>query len=683
MVEMTARGILPLPACTSVLHTKAPYVGLYLLAATVVAATLSFLPSSVTVSNAKLRASFRHRQSTPRRLETGSVVRVACVGASITEGIRGRTTSRGPYPDQLADLLGSGYKVKNFGKGDRSVLKPFHMTASHNTSSYWSDAIFQEAKDYNPDIVVLQFGADDTKFPEPFNAHYETDYGSLAQAFMNLPSKPRVLVLTPPPVYKGWGIADKWLMRQEFASGLASHLGAVTERNRMEPPVGVFSAFQKRCPQLNGSCPWLMHEDGLHPNYEGYKFIARLVYIRIRSTGSGCPAFHESSLRCNEILPQDRQAVAAAHCKSLGCCQHDGSEMKWCDWATSNTNTSTSTSTNTHTNTNTNTAATITETATNTTTQTLDISTTNTTAQVSTTTSTDTSTLTTTTTIRQIVLSLSGTTAVVPALSSSLATNSVASTTTTTTVTTASAHLVISGGQGFALTTTGPEMLARNISPDSITFFGPCSALFASVALISVWCYRSTATSTSANKYVGVPLGSGNICKRPGCERLTWNGRPGEFCSHRCRKAAASNSNKREGGGDLPSPWAPLLSEASAGDGRGSPSMHANDRNFCLMPGCGKPTWNGQPGFCSAECYDEMEREQQVAHASAPPPDCLRPGCGKPTWNGEPDQFCSKPCREAPTEDAACLRPGCGRPTWNGRPNAFCSRGCRDDDQPS
>lgn len=356
--------------------------------------------------------------------------------------------------------------------------------------------------------------------------------------------------------------------------------------------------------------------------------IAMLLYIRIRSTGPGCPTYNESHLRCDEVLPQDRQAITAAHCKSLGCCKHDGSEMQWCNWATSTHTTTTDTNTTTQTTlvtTITNTTTQPLETVTNTTTQTLAVSTiTNMSsydeANVVKSTTAESSRLTSSEhSGRRIVPTLMGTTA--------------ASTTTTTTSNATSAQMVISGKQGISLTastlgsgnstTSGPEMLARSISPDSITFFGPCSVIFASVALISVWCYRSKVKSTSVNKYMGVPHGSGAVCIRPGCEKLTWNGQPGQYCSHRCRKAATGKRTKRGEGGSLPSPphstltgsFAPLLSEATGGDS----NAPADSGNRCLTTGCGKPTWNGQPGFCSAECYDEMEREQHGAKASAPP----------------------------------------------------------------
>mmetsp|Transcript_51668 Transcript_51668/g.102725 ORF Transcript_51668/g.102725 Transcript_51668/m.102725 type:complete len:439 (+) Transcript_51668:114-1430(+) len=135
-----------------------------------------------------------------------------------------------------------------------------------------------------------------------------------------------------------------------------------------------------------------------------------------------------------------------------------------------------------------------------------------------------------------------------------------------------------------------------------------------------------------------VDSGLTNICAHPGCNRTSWNGQAGEFCSKRCRNA---------GPGAL----------------------------LCLQPGCGKPTWNGAPNeYCSKRC-----RDQQASLGVAGVPLCLKPGCGKPTWNGQPNEFCSKQCRSAspPVTSLLCLAPGCGKPTWNGKPNEFCSKQCK------
>ena len=52
------------------------------------------------------------------------IIRVSCVGASITEGY-GTTKpwSENSYPAQMGKLLGSGFHVENYGRGGCTMLR--------------------------------------------------------------------------------------------------------------------------------------------------------------------------------------------------------------------------------------------------------------------------------------------------------------------------------------------------------------------------------------------------------------------------------------------------------------------------------------------------------------------------------------------------------------------------------
>ena len=50
------------------------------------------------------------------------VIRVACIGNSITYGSRLKNRERDAYPAVLGRMLGDGYWVKNFGIGSRTML---------------------------------------------------------------------------------------------------------------------------------------------------------------------------------------------------------------------------------------------------------------------------------------------------------------------------------------------------------------------------------------------------------------------------------------------------------------------------------------------------------------------------------------------------------------------------------
>lgn len=50
------------------------------------------------------------------------VVRISCVGASITEGYGTKDWKTDSYPGAMGRLLGSGYTVENYGRGGCTML---------------------------------------------------------------------------------------------------------------------------------------------------------------------------------------------------------------------------------------------------------------------------------------------------------------------------------------------------------------------------------------------------------------------------------------------------------------------------------------------------------------------------------------------------------------------------------
>jgi acyl-CoA thioesterase I len=119
-------------------------------------------------------------------------VRVACVGDSITQG-SGAEPGKS-YPSQLQAILGGKWQVKNFGVGGRTLLKKGDFP-------YWKEHAFKDAHDFQPDVVIIMLGTNDTK-PQNWVHHDEfyADYKDLVESFKSLPSNPRVFICRPVPV---------------------------------------------------------------------------------------------------------------------------------------------------------------------------------------------------------------------------------------------------------------------------------------------------------------------------------------------------------------------------------------------------------------------------------------------------------------------------------------------------
>lgn len=193
--------------------------------------------------------------------DKGKKIKVACVGDSITfgEGIENRTQNA--YPRVLAEFLGSEYMVKNFGVPGTTMLKK-------GDSPYWTQFICKRAFKFNPDIVVIKLGTNDSRAENwRLKEEFAIDYKDMIDKFKTLESNPKVFVCLPSPAYGSTFDIDKEIISSEI-------LPLVTE-----------IAEQNNCQLIDLHTPLVDKEhlfpDKLHPNSEGAKILAENVYKSI------------------------------------------------------------------------------------------------------------------------------------------------------------------------------------------------------------------------------------------------------------------------------------------------------------------------------------------------------------------------------------------------------------------
>ena len=183
-------------------------------------------------------------------------VKVACVGDSITQG-----SGAGPgksYPAQLQALLGDKWQVGNFGVSGRTLLKKGDFP-------YWKEKKYQEALKFEPDVVIIMLGTNDTK-PQNFEheKEFSDDYAELVNSFQGLASEPRVYVCRPCPVPDpgNFKINDKNLrvyMKKIDALAKELDLGVIDMHKALEDK------------------PKLL-PDRVHPNAEGAGEMAKAAF---------------------------------------------------------------------------------------------------------------------------------------------------------------------------------------------------------------------------------------------------------------------------------------------------------------------------------------------------------------------------------------------------------------------
>jgi len=209
-------------------------------------------------------------------------IRIACVGNSITFGATIENREVNCYPAQLASMLGYGYNVKNFGVNGTTLLRKGDFP-------YWKTEQYKQALEFNPDIVFIKLGTNDTK-PQNriyLDSDYLNDYSDLIDTLRKLSSNPRVVLVVPIPVFS----EDQW--------GISS-----TVLNEKIIPKVRQLAYETGCDVINLYNMFLdkaeLVPDKVHPNKEGATIIAKRLfeYVKMKTD----PAFDIS-----KVLPGDNK----------------------------------------------------------------------------------------------------------------------------------------------------------------------------------------------------------------------------------------------------------------------------------------------------------------------------------------------------------------------------------------
>ena len=190
--------------------------------------------------------------------------RVACVGNSITYGYGIDMADVNGYPAQLQKILGKDYCVRNFGVSSRTLL-------NGGDRPYMKERAWADAKAFQPDVVIVKLGTNDSK-PKNWDNHskeFRADLQSLVDQLKALPSHPRIILCDPvkstAQVRPG---NDNQIRDSIILNGITPVINKVAKKNKLEVldlrPVVDCSGDE-------------MQRDGIHPTAKGAQKIAKAV----------------------------------------------------------------------------------------------------------------------------------------------------------------------------------------------------------------------------------------------------------------------------------------------------------------------------------------------------------------------------------------------------------------------
>lgn len=181
-------------------------------------------------------------------------IKVACIGNSIT-----RNSS---YVPRLQELLGSNFTVENDGYPGITMLK-------NGDYSYWTLGSLSQVFAFQPDIVTIKLGTNDTKIQNwaQYGSEFRQDYEAMIDTLNTLSTKPKIFPVLPVPSFaNGSGIRDSVLVNYIIpiisAIGLSRGLVVIDAYTPLLP----FSSY---------------FPDGVHPDTAGADTIAHVIYRSI------------------------------------------------------------------------------------------------------------------------------------------------------------------------------------------------------------------------------------------------------------------------------------------------------------------------------------------------------------------------------------------------------------------
>lgn len=196
--------------------------------------------------------------------------KVACIGDSVTYGMKLEDREHESYPAQLGMMLGSEYDVRNFGHNGATLLQRGHRP-------YTTLEEYTEALGFSPDIAIIHLGLNDTDprdWPD-YSDDFITDYRQLIGSLREVNPKMRIWVCILSPIMP---------FHPRFLSGTRdwhSQIRSLIARIAETDDVGLIDLYGALIDRPD------LFPDNIHPTAEGATIIARTVYSAITGDYGG------------------------------------------------------------------------------------------------------------------------------------------------------------------------------------------------------------------------------------------------------------------------------------------------------------------------------------------------------------------------------------------------------------
>jgi sialate O-acetylesterase len=218
--------------------------------------------------------------------QTG-VIKIACVGNSVTYGYGLVNPAQESYPAQLQKMLGAQYNVLNFGHSGATLLKNGH-------NPYYRTPEFKGLINAKPDVAIIHLGLNDTDprdWPD-YRQYFEADYAWLIDTIRKVNPRVKVFICRLTPIFSG---------HPRFKSGTRDWYWQIQNLIPLIAKANHVDLIDFNKPLYNRPD---LFADNLHPDREGASILAKAAYSRLTGNYGGLklPAVFASQM----VLQRDR-----------------------------------------------------------------------------------------------------------------------------------------------------------------------------------------------------------------------------------------------------------------------------------------------------------------------------------------------------------------------------------------
>ncbi|MBQ9463070.1 MAG: hypothetical protein IJU68_05365 [Bacteroidales bacterium] len=188
------------------------------------------------------------------------MVKVACIGDSITWGFTILRRGKLSYPAQLNELLGPDFLVKNFGVNNSCA-------SFHSDLPYGLTRCLSAALRFNPDMVVMMLGTNDSKRINWNPLFFREGYNRILDRVLAMEQFLKVCLMVPPPVFSEFGPEPFALSNRRLECEVIPAIVEIADYRSL-PLIDLHTALADRA----------LFNDGVHPSSTGAAVIANEVY---------------------------------------------------------------------------------------------------------------------------------------------------------------------------------------------------------------------------------------------------------------------------------------------------------------------------------------------------------------------------------------------------------------------